>query len=202
MTHDTFLTLSFFVAVSAGTPGPNNLMMLTSSLQVGLYRTLPLWFGIQLGFVILFVVVASGLGFLFQAYPQTYTVLKWGGVVWLLYLSWKVAAADPAPIGHEEEAEPPMGFLGAIAFQWINPKSWVFALSTLAAYGDPLHYWRSIAVILAVIVAVGMPVGSLWALAGVALRRLLSTRERMRVFNRGMGVALALSVLPMVVKTS
>lgn len=202
MSHDTFLALLVFIAVSAGTPGPNNLMLLTSSLQVGLYSTLPLWFGIQLGFIIMFMVIAGGLGFLFQAYPVTYTILKWGGVAWILWLSWKVATADPAPIGHEEDATPPMGFWGAIAFQWINPKSWVFALSTLGTYGDVSNYWLSAAIILAAIVGVGMPVGSLWALAGVALRRMLSTRERMKAFNWVMGIALALSVLPMVVKGS
>ncbi len=201
MSHETLIALVLFVAVSSVTPGPNNIMLLTSGLTVGLRRTLPLWSGIQVGFLVMFGVIAAGMGALFTAFPQSYVILKWGGAAWILWLAYKIAMADPTPV-NSEDAEAPLGFRGAAAFQWINPKSWVFAISTLGTYTDPTHYGLTAGMIMLVIVLVGVPIGSLWAVAGVMLRQVLSTRERVRVFNILMGVALALTVLPMVFKTS
>ncbi len=79
MPLDLFLALLAFAAVTAFTPGPNNIMVTASGVNFGFTRTLPHIFGITLGFVVLLIGCAAGLGLVFAAYPPLQIVLKIAG---------------------------------------------------------------------------------------------------------------------------
>ena len=56
-------------------------------------------------------------------------MLKYVGAIYLLWLAWKLARA--APMSAEQAARAkPMGFFGAAAFQWVNPKAWLVCGNT------------------------------------------------------------------------
>jgi threonine/homoserine/homoserine lactone efflux protein len=76
-------------------------------------------------------VVAFGLGSVLLANPTLLRVLNWIGAGFLLWLSWKIATA-----GRSDEAAggKPVGFFGAAAFQWVNPKSWLVCASAASTY--------------------------------------------------------------------
>ncbi|SEV98911.1 LysE type translocator [Aliiroseovarius sediminilitoris] len=119
----TIELLSAFVAfafVSSITPGPNNLMLMASGANFGFQRTIPHMLGIGIGFTFMIVLVGAGLMTLFDLYPVSYTILKTGSVVYLLWLAWKIANASQPGTGKASGI--PMSFLQAAAFQWVNPK--------------------------------------------------------------------------------
>ena len=76
-------------------------------------------------------IVAFGLGGLILDNPEVLQVLKWIGIAFLLWLSWKIASAGRADA---EAGAKPAGFLTAAAFQWINPKSWLVCASAAGTY--------------------------------------------------------------------
>lgn len=195
--------LSFAVATS-GTPGPNVLMLAASAANHGFRATLPHQAGIACGFSFMLVVVGLGAAAPLAASPTLHGVLKWVGAAWLVYLSWKIATQ---PVGQgmrlgEATGRPPMGFLGAAAFQWVNPKAWGIALSAVTVFTAPGEgLVGQVLLVAGVFFTVGWPLGALWAGFGVAVAQWLSTPARRRVFNITMGALCALSILPMLAGT-
>lgn len=113
------------------TPGPNNLMLMTSSAKFGLGATLPHALGIVLGFPFMVFAVGLGLGELFTAYPQIKLVMKYGAALYFLWMAWHLLGLK---IGEGDAKSRPLRVQEAALFQWINPKAWAMATSLVAAY--------------------------------------------------------------------
>jgi threonine/homoserine/homoserine lactone efflux protein len=196
MSMDVFAALVMFATVTSVTPGPNNLMLLSSGVNFGLRRSIPHMLGISVGFVILLLAVGAGMGSLLTTLPLLYTALKIAGGLYLLYLAWKIATStslDDADAGAK-----PMSFLAAATFQWVNPKAWVMAVTAMGAYTDPGNYWPTMVLVAAVFGIINLPNVSIWAGLGVVLRRWLGEPTRLRVFNIVMAVLLVASLWPLI----
>jgi len=193
MPPDLLAALAVFAFVSSITPGPNNLMLLASGVNFGFRRTVPHMLGIGVGFGALTAIAGLGLAGLFAAWPPARVVLQILSVAYMLWLAWRIAHAAPprpgAPGGR------PMSLLQAAAFQWVNPKAWTMALGAVALYA-PGADLMTLAVVVAVFVAVNVPSVAVWAGAGVALAGLLRDPVWLRRFNRTMAVALVASLWP------
>lgn len=193
----TLPALAAFAFVSSITPGPNNLMLMTSGTNFGLRRTMPHLAGVSLGFVVMIVLVGLGLAELFARYPPAHAVLKWMSVAYLLYLAWKIATARPA--GERQAAEGrPLTFLQAALFQWVNPKAWTMALTGVTVYMPPVDPWLGLLLVAVLFGAVNLPCVGLWAAMGAKLRRWLGDARRLRRFNLAAALLLVASLYPTV----
>lgn len=194
MPLDLLIALAGFAAVMAGTPGPNNMMVLTSGLNFGFRRTLPHMLGIAIGFGVMCILVGLGLGAVFARFPVIFTALKIVGALYLVWLA--VAIARSGPIEGGAARGQPLTFLQGAAFQWVNPKAWVIAVGAVAAYGQPESFVLSILVIGLVMALVTVPCVAVWTAFGEALRRLLSDPKHIRMFNYAMALLLIASLWP------
>lgn len=195
MSADLFLALIVFAFVTSITPGPNNFMLLASGVNFGFWRTLPHMCGIGVGFFTLLLGVGLGLGAVLTAYPQLHLALKVAGGAYLLYLAWKIAMSRS--LGEKEGGTRPMTFLEAAAFQWVNPKAWVMAVTAMAVYADPARPFLTMLLVATAFALVNFPSVSCWAGFGVALRGFLADPARLKWFNIAMGVLLAATLVPM-----
>jgi threonine/homoserine/homoserine lactone efflux protein len=195
MTYELFLALLGFAFVTSVTPGPNNMMLLSSGVNFGLRRTVPHMLGISVGHSVMVFLVGLGIAGLFKAWPPALSMLKIGSVLYMLWLAWKIARSG-AP-GDGRRGAKPMTFLQAAAFQWVNPKAWAMALGAVAAY-VPQPSVASYATVAAVFAMVNLPSVSVWAAAGQAVRQWLLGPGRLRAFNWTMAVLLVLSLWPVV----
>ncbi|CDX52222.1 conserved membrane hypothetical protein [Mesorhizobium plurifarium] len=196
MSLDAFLALLVYAFVTSITPGPNNLMLLASGVNFGIARTVPHVLGISIGFLILLLAVGFGLGAVLTALPALHTALKIAGAAYLLYLAWKIAMSRSMSDGKGAEGRP-MRFIDAAAFQWVNPKAWVMAITAMAVYTNADHPFVSVALISIAFAIVNLPSVSVWAGFGTALRGFLSDPVRLKWFNIAMGVLLAATLWPM-----
>lgn len=196
MTLELFLAFLVFALVGSITPGPNNLMVLTSGVNYGFVATLPHMLGIALGFGVMVVAVGLGLGAVFTAVPILHDVLKYLGAAYLLWLAWKIATSGPIHQDGKAAAGRPMSFLQGALFQWVNPKAWVLALGAVATYAPRDGLIVNVLLIAAGFVALALPTTALWALFGVGLRRLLSRPAYLVIFNVAMALLLVLSLYP------
>jgi threonine/homoserine/homoserine lactone efflux protein len=196
MSYDVFLALLAYAFVTSITPGPNNLMLLTSGVNFGFIRTIPHMLGIGIGFMVLLMAVGLGLGAVLTAFPALHTALKVAGGAYLLYLSWKIAMARSFDDRREARTRP-MTFLEAAAFQWVNPKAWVMAVTAMAVYSNPATPLLSVVLIGLVFGLVNLPTVSTWAGFGMALRGFLADPMRLKWFNIAMGLLLAATLWPM-----
>ena len=199
MPYEIILALTAFAFVASITPGPNNLMLMASGANFGVLRTLPHLLGVNIGFATMIALVGLGLTRLFDAFPLTYTVLKTVSVVYLLYLAWKIANAAPPAGGAQEAKGEPLSFLQAVSFQWVNPKAWAMALTAIGAYSLPTSPVVGVLIIALVFGLVNLPAISLWMIAGVQLRRFLSSAGRLRAFNVVAALLLVATVIPIMI---
>lgn len=186
--------LAIFCFVSSITPGPNNLMLLTSGVNFGVRRTMPHMLGVGLGFTLMVALVGLGLAGIFTRVPVLLTAMKWLGAAYMVYLAVKLARAAPVKAGAATGR--PMTFLQAAAFQWVNPKAWVMALTAVATYTTPDDYIRTVGLVALVFGAVNLPCISSWVLFGTVLRQVLQRPLVLRAFNLVMAALLIASLYP------
>jgi threonine/homoserine/homoserine lactone efflux protein len=187
-----FLVFAFVASI---TPGPNNLMMMASGVNYGVRRTLPHMAGVCLGFGAMTFAVGLGLAGVFRLLPWLYVALRWGAAAYILYLAYKMATAKG--VGSAVTGGRPMSFLGAVAFQWVNPKAWVMALGAITTYAEPEHLARDVAVISISYVLINIPCSFAWTASGVAIKRFLKRGGALRLFNGTMAALLVLSLYPL-----
>lgn len=195
MSIEILIALVGFSLVSSITPGPNNLMLLASGTNYGFARSFPHMLGISLGFGFLLLCIGFGLGELLERAPMLYTILKFAGGGYLFYLAWKIA--NSGPVSTKDSKEKPFTFLQAAAFQWVNPKAWVMAVSSMSLYTDPSSYTFSVLMVAGVFSFVNLPSIAIWCGMGLGLRQFLSDPKRLRVFNVTMAILLVASLWPM-----
>lgn len=203
MSTQLILAMFSFAFVTSITPGPNNLMLLASGANFGFKRTIPHMIGISLGMAVLLILTLAGLGSLFVAWPMAQTALKVVGVMYLLWLAWKIATAPvtDAPKAPEDQqvSAQPMQWWQAILFQFVNPKAWMMALGSVSSFtlaGE--QYLLSGLVLIVIFTFVNLPTVSVWAGFGVFIQRFLSSPQRRRQFNFLMALLTAATVFMIV----
>jgi threonine/homoserine/homoserine lactone efflux protein len=185
--------LLVFAFVTSVTPGPNNLMLLASGANFGLRRTLPHMLGISLGYSFMVSVIGLGLAQAFQRLPILHNILLVISIAYMLWLAWKIAHANaPHAVGAESK---PFTFWQAVAFQWVNPKAWIMAITAQTNYAQREHWSAALLVGLAFLV-VNFPAISIWAWLGREMQRILTNPRRLTAFNWSMAALLVASMLP------
>jgi threonine/homoserine/homoserine lactone efflux protein len=183
-----------FVLVTTITPGPNNTMLLASGVNFGFRRTLPHLLGISAGSVLLMLSAGFGLGAAFRHFPVLYSVLEIASIVYLLYLAWKIGTSGEVKLREGERR--PMKFYEAIAFQWVNPKVWMMALTAITTIHLSENFGTNVALMAVLFYVVGFPCICLWAAFGTAMRQVLADSRRLRIFNVAMALLLVATLYP------
>jgi len=169
-------------------------MLTAAGANAGVLRGLPCLLGVVTGMGAMMFLVPLGLGSLVLRSALVLSALHWGGAAVLLWLSWKIASSRRLESGSGGN---PVGYGGAAAFQWINPKSWLVSASAAGTFlggATASPFWQALALGSLFMVA-ALPSCFLWLAFGAAVQRLLRDRRRLRIFNVVMGVLLALSVV-------
>jgi threonine/homoserine/homoserine lactone efflux protein len=177
------------------TPGPNNILVASSGVNFGFRATVPHILGVTFGFPVMLLLVGLGLARIFIAVPLVHVAFKYVSIAYLIYLAWRIATA--AEVSAARGAGKPLTFLQAAAFQWVNVKAWITAVSAVTTYTVvnstlPLQ----ISAIAALDTAITLGCVSCWTLFGHFLRDYLHSASRRRRFNYTMAGLLLLSIIP------
>jgi threonine/homoserine/homoserine lactone efflux protein len=194
ISRELFFAFVLFAAVMFFTPGPNNIMVMSSGLTYGFRRTLPHILGVVIGFAFMVGAVGLGFGTVFIAFPMLQTILKYVGAAYLIYLAVMIAMAGPPQPG--EASRGPMTFWGAAMFQWVNVKGWVAIIGTITAYAAIAKFPFNIALQVVIFLLMGAASITIWTLFGSALRPFLTSPLAVRVFNIAMALLLLASLYP------
>jgi threonine/homoserine/homoserine lactone efflux protein len=195
MSQPLFIAFIVFAAVMFFTPGPNNIMVLSSGLTYGFRRTLPHIAGITIGFAFMVGAVGLGFGTIFIAYPVLQTILKYAGAAYLIYLAVVIAMSEPVTPG-QDNRRGPMTFWGAAVFQWVNVKGWVMVIGTITAYAGIASFPWNIFIQMVLSLLLGAVSTATWALSGSSLRSFMTSPKAVRAFNIVMAVLLLASLYP------
>lgn len=181
----SFFTVLLFAASMVSTPGPNNVMILSSSLNYGVRRSLPHYVGICTGTPLMIFSVGLGLGNVMVAYPVVYTVVRSLGFAYLLFLAWKMASAPVKDLSSTTVEGKPMSYLQGVLFQWANPKVWTMAAGASALFVDTAQpLVPQLLLIALAFMSMAFPGVAPWLLLGRYLQRWLKTGQAQRVSMR------------------
>jgi threonine/homoserine/homoserine lactone efflux protein len=195
MSQPLLVAFVVFAAVMFFTPGPNNIMVLSSGLTYGFRRTVPHIAGITIGFAFMVGAVGLGFGTVFLAYPLLQTILKYAGAAYLIYLAAVIAMSEPVTPG-QDNRRGPMTFWGAAMFQWVNVKGWVMVIGTITAYAGIARFPWNIFIQVVLSLLLGAMSTSTWTLSGSSLRPLMTSPRVVRAFNIVMAALLLASLYP------
>ena len=192
------LTAIFVFALATSvSPGPNNVMIMSSGANYGVLRSIPLVSGVCIGFPVMLIAVGLGLGSVFNTFPVVLSVMKVVGVAYLIYLALLIANAAPQSLDETQKA--PIGFIEAALFQWVNPKAWIMATGAISAYvTSQQDVFLQVLLIACVFFVIAIPNTALWLLFGVSLKSFLHSPERQKIFNWGMALLLIASLYPVI----
>lgn len=190
------LPCATYAFVMSITPGPNNVMLTAAGANFGLRRTVPHILGVTAGFGVLVAAACGGLAVLFTRWPQVHIALKWVGAAYLVFLGWQILRSRGAA---GSSAGKPVTFWEAAAFQFLNPKAWIIALTAATLFLPPdLGQVLASGYVATIVTLVNLPCITVWALFGSSLGLLLTRPAARRTFNWAMAVALAATGIMMV----
>lgn len=194
--------LTTFAFAMATTPGPNNTMVAASGATYGMVRSLPVIAGITCGVTVIMLVV-SAFGASVISDPMVGGPLKWVGIVYLLWLAWKIAKAEPRINNPDAEAAArgtSLSFPQGALLQFINPKLWAMVAGAVATYGQAAAVGADqtrLALIFAVVFGMTTFISVLaWTALGAMVGRYAGSPRAVRVFNCIMAGLLVVSLVP------
>lgn len=184
---------SFTMSIS---PGPVNLVALTSGLNHGFVNSLKFVFGATLGFIVLLFLIGFGLGAANENFPSIIKVLTYVGCAYLGYVGIKIYL-DRGEIGEVENTLPLPSFQQGWLLQWLNPKAWIACLAGCSAFNVYTSNARLFQFLLIYFVICFIGIGC-WAFAGRKIQAWLQSPKSVRVFNKTMGLVLCLLAIVLV----
>jgi len=195
MSLSLILPMSACALAASISPGPVNLVCLSSGTRYPVSRGLIFVTGATLGFIALFVAVGLGLYSLLTVVPMLETLLRWGGVAFLLYLSIKLAM-DSGQLPETGVDKAPGFGTGAI-MQWLNPKAWLASASGIGAYTSA-NDLNQILLFASLYLPICWLSLACWVYAGAFLRRYVQRPAVLVTINRTLALLLAISCLYLV----
>jgi threonine/homoserine/homoserine lactone efflux protein len=163
-------------------------------VNFGIARTMRHVIGINVGFPLMLIAVGLGAGAVFHRYPSLHGALQVVGVVYLLYLAYRIATAPTTDFNAKTGA--PLGVMTAALFQWVNPKAWVMAVGAVLTYASAAGSYAFDVLVIALLFCVfGSPCSMVWVFFGKFLRRYLAKPRALLAFNVAMSVVLVVSLV-------
>jgi len=194
MTSAEFGALLLLASAVSFTPGPNTTLSAAIAANRGLRPALRLVAAVPVGWALLLLLSALGVGALVLAVPA----LRWAvlglGVAYMLWLAWRLSGSGTLAQADSQRLD--VTFRQGVLLQFVNIKAWMLALSIASGWIGGLPDWpRRLALVLPVIVAFAWSSNFVYALLGSVLRRWLALGHRLLWFNRVMALALTVTAL-------
>ncbi len=197
MDWQEFTALMVLATAMSFSPGPNTTLSTALAANGGLKRAMRFVLAVPVGWTLLLVLCAAGIGALVVAVPALRLIIKALGIAYLLWLAWKLSRS--ATLGSADEAKLSVGFGQGVMLQFVNIKAWLLALTLVAGWiaGQPNALGR-LAIVAPVMLVYAFASNLAYAVIGAVLRTWLAEGRRLLWFNRGMAAVLVLTAWWMV----
>ncbi|MFK7803220.1 MAG: LysE family translocator [Anaerolineae bacterium] len=178
--------LTFFpITIS---PGPANMLISSTAAQYGTRRTMPLFWGIILVFVVQILVIGIGIGEIIFRYPLLFEIFKYIGAAYLFYLAYLFFNSS----GAKKTNETKLGFREGALLQFFNFKALTVPLIMYTQFLDPVDstYVQFLGLTLALFCLIFFSL-YVWVLGGSLLQRFFLSDFGVKWQGKIFGVLLA-----------
>lgn len=192
-----FTALLLLATAMSFSPGPNTTLATAMAANRGLRPTMRFVVAVPVGWMLLLLLCAAGVGAAMVAVPALRLAVKAVGVAYLLWLAWKLART--ATLGVADAARLRIGFLQGVALQFVNIKAWLLALTIVAGWvAGRADASQRLLVVVPVMIVFAFASNFVYAAAGALLRGWLAHGARLLWFNRAMALLLVVTAVWMV----
>jgi threonine/homoserine/homoserine lactone efflux protein len=182
-----FIAMCVYSLSMSISPGPVNLVALTSGLNNGFRSAIPFVSGGAIGFAFLLLAIGLGVGTIATSFPLFLSILGYGGSAFIFYVGFNIATADPVI---KQPRETSSSFIHGVILQWLNPKAWIASISGVGAFElEEIYPLLEFVLIYFLICYASI---ACWALAGDKMNLLLNEPKALKLFNAVMGGLLML----------
>ncbi|MEM7567485.1 MAG: LysE family translocator [Pseudomonadota bacterium] len=186
----TAIALVVFLFPLAYSPGPGNMFFAANGARFGTRATLPANAGYHVATWVVTLAIGLGAAEALERSPLLFTVMKWGGAAYVLYLAWTLFRAGA--IDGEIEAKP-ASFAGGVLLLLVNPKAYLIIALIFTQF---LRHDGSDDLVTIVWIATIFTLNNLiaflvWTIIGAQLARSFRDEAYARRMNMAFGTILA-----------
>jgi threonine/homoserine/homoserine lactone efflux protein len=187
MSIETWLAFVAASAVLLIIPGPTILLVISYALGRGMRAALPVAVGVALGDFTAMTLSLLGLGALLATSALLFTIFKWGGAAYLVWLGiglWRAGARLEVQ-GRKDEAPAFRMLCHAWLVTALNPKSITFFIAFLPQFIDPsVGFWNQMLVFEATFLGLAFANAIGYGLIASRARGLVQNQRAIGIFNR------------------
>lgn len=184
-----FFAMFLFSLTMSISPGPVNMVIISSGANHGFRRTLPFVSGATIGFTLLLIITGFGFYTIIEQHPLFFKYLNVAGSAFIIYIGYKIATSQAELSLTKSEAP---GFIQGFLLQWLNPKAWVACASGVVLFSEPSNNSPMIVFITTYFLVCYLSLAA-WAVLGKNISTLLNSAGRTRAFNLCMGGTLIIT---------
>ena len=184
----TYLVGLFFIIIA---PGPNSLYVLRTGATRGIDAGYKAALGVFVGDAILIFCAYLGIASLIRTTPLLFTLVRYLGALYLLYLGIRILHANFIAKKGEQEAEAPLGenyFGKALTLSLTNPKAILFYVSFFVQFIDfnYAHTWISYLVLAGMLEAMSFVYLTLLIFGGTLMARFFRRKQVLARLGNGL----------------
>jgi len=172
-----------FSLVMSISPGPVNMIIVSSGVSYGVRKTFSFVSGGTIGFTLLLLFIGLGFSKIINLYPYFLKCLAVMGSLFIIYLGYVIATSKPE-LDIKENNQPT--FIQGFLLQWLNPKAWVACMVGVSLFSVPNSHQAFLTFSLIYFLVCYLSLFS-WSLLGGKLALFLNSEFKLKLFNQLMG---------------
>lgn len=192
MSYQVWLAYMLACWVISISPGAGAIASMSSGLNYGFRRGYWNALGLQLALLVQIAIVAAGAGVLFASTPWAFMLVKWFGVLYLLYLAYLQWTAPTSAIDIQTDRSSksvPKLILNGFLVNMSNPKAIVFLLAVLPQFLDlSKPQWIQYLIMAITMVSIDLIVMAGYTGLAAKVLRLLREPKQQKFLNRGFAI--------------
>ena len=189
-----FTALLILATAMSFSPGPNTTLSTAIAANYGLRHSMCFVLAVPVGWVLLLLLCALGVGALITGIPALRWAIKAVGIGYLLWLAFKLSKS--AQLSQAQGSQLQVGFGQGVLLQFVNIKAWLLALTIVAGWvAGQSEFAMRMLVVLPVMALYAFSSNLLYACIGAALRQWLAGGKRLLWFNRCMALLLVITAI-------
>lgn len=188
---EKLVAFALVTATTSLVPGQSMMFVMGQAIWRGARSGWAALLGMQIGYIVWWILAALGLGTLANAYPLAFRILAFAGIA---YLAWLGVQAILHSFHPEQDRAKPQGRVSQHAFRdgiFIaigNPKSLIYMLAIIPPFINPeASIAPQVAILAALALIIDLPIGALYIVAGQRLARLMERAATRRWIDRAIG---------------
>ena len=175
--------LSFSMSI---TPGPVNMLIISSGINYGFKKTFSFVSGATIGFTLLLIFIGFGFITVLENYPIFLKTLSIIGSLFIMYMGYKIITSIPT-LGFENQENKTLKFYEGFLLQWLNPKAWIACVAGVSMFSQTTTHLIIFIVIYFILCYIAL---SFWAFFGDKASKFFYSKKRLKIFNIFMGILL------------